>query len=84
MDYTDEVTISTEGKTEIYARSIDNVGNASSEATAKALIDKTPPSDPQLLLSESGWTQKPVNFTISGSTDVNPVAYEYKINNGPF
>ncbi len=84
VDYTDEVTISTEGKTEIYARSIDNVGNASSEATAKALIDKTPPSDPQLLLSESGWTQKPVNFTISGSSDVNPVAYEYKINNGRY
>ncbi|WP_449011853.1 fibronectin type III domain-containing protein [Paenibacillus taichungensis] len=84
VDYTGVVTISTEGQTDIYARTIDNVGNLSTQSTAKTLIDKTPPSDPQLLLSESTWTQKPVTFSIGGSSDVNPISYEYKVNGGGY
>ncbi|RRJ54973.1 S-layer protein [Paenibacillus oralis] len=84
VDYTGIVTISTEGQTDIYARTVDNVGNISTQTVARALIDKTPPSDPQVLLSESTWTQKPVTFSIGGSSDVNPITYEYKINGGDY
>lgn len=84
VDYNKEFTISTEGQTEIFARTLDLVGNISSQTSATVLIDKTPPSDPQVLLSESTWTQNPVTFSISGSTDVNPIIYEFKINDGEY
>ncbi|MGV2886038.1 fibronectin type III domain-containing protein [Paenibacillus taichungensis] len=83
-DYSGTVTLSNEGVTDVYARSLDSVGNASSTAQGTARIDKTPPSDPSITLSESTWTQNPVTFTIGGSTDVNPITYEYKLNGGSY
>lgn len=83
-DYTGPVTISNEGQTDVYARTVDNVGNASAAVMSTARIDKTAPSDPSITLSESTWTQNPVTFTIGGSMDVNPVTYEYKLNDGEY
>jgi hypothetical protein len=83
-DYSGPVTISNEGVTNVYARTLDSVGNASAEVQGTARIDKTAPSDPSITLSESAWTQNPVTFTIGGSSDVNGVSYEYSLNGGPF
>ncbi|MGV2886114.1 fibronectin type III domain-containing protein [Paenibacillus taichungensis] len=83
-DYSGTVTLSNEGVTDVYARSLDSVGNASSTVQGTARIDKTPPSDPSITLSESTWTQNSVTFSIGGSTDVNPITYEYKLNGGSY
>ncbi|MEK4372337.1 fibronectin type III domain-containing protein [Paenibacillus sp. FSL R5-0473] len=84
VDYVAEETISAEGETEIFARTVDNVGNVGALSSALAKIDKTAPSTPQVLLSESSWTQDSVTFSINGSTDHNPIHYEYKINDTEF
>ncbi|WP_186785982.1 fibronectin type III domain-containing protein [Paenibacillus agilis] len=82
MDYDPPVSISFEGVTEVYARTLDQVGNVSPSVMSTIHIDKTAPSEPRITLSESSWTQKPVSFTIEGSVDVNAISYEYKIDNG--
>lgn len=84
IDYNAQVTLSTEGVTDVYARTLDNVGNASASVQGTARIDKTPPSDPSITLSESTWTKNPVTFTIGGSSDVNVITYEYKLNDGTY
>ncbi|CAI6048732.1 hypothetical protein PAECIP112173_01305 [Paenibacillus sp. JJ-100] len=83
-DYVGAVSLSQEGVTDIYARSVDRVGNESSTVQGTARIDKTPPSDPSITLSDSTWTPTPVTFNIGGSKDVNSVSYEYKLNDGAY
>ncbi|WP_408895373.1 fibronectin type III domain-containing protein [Paenibacillus taichungensis] len=84
VDYLGEETLTAEGETEIFARTVDNVGNVGAVSSATAKIDKTAPTTPQVLLSESSWTRDPVTFSISGSTDANPIHYEYKVNDTEF
>ncbi len=84
IDYKAEETVTVEGETEIFARTVDHVGNVGTISSATAKIDKTAPSTPQVLLSSSTWTKDPVMFSISGSTDANPIYYEYKINDADF
>ena len=43
-DYSSTVSISTEGLTVVYAKTIDNAGNTSSESQATAKVDKTGPT----------------------------------------
>ncbi|NEW09151.1 S8 family serine peptidase [Paenibacillus sp. SYP-B3998] len=83
VNYTSPVTVTTEGKTEIFAHSIDNAGNISSEARALILIDKTAPSKPVINLSESNWTNKDVNVSITPGIDklsgVQKTQYRFKV-----
>ncbi|NQX71732.1 alpha/beta fold hydrolase, partial [Paenibacillus alba] len=68
-DYNSQVTISDEGKTPIYARTIDGAGNISSEASATVYIDKTSPSQPLINLSNNNWSNTDVSFTITDGVD---------------
>ncbi|WP_178076132.1 fibronectin type III domain-containing protein [Paenibacillus oralis] len=82
--YNGPITISESGETTIYARTIDNIDNISSESAYVVRIDKDPPTNPTITPSVVGWTKDNVGFTIGDSTDVNPITYEFKIGNGPY
>ncbi|MGE6668688.1 fibronectin type III domain-containing protein [Paenibacillus xylanexedens] len=84
IDYTGEVTVTDEGETIVYARSIDRVGNISTSAQAKVRIDTTAPTEPVISLSPSGWSKEHVQFTIAGSVDEQAISYEYSMNDAPY
>jgi hypothetical protein len=82
--YNGPITINKSGETTVYSRTIDNINNISSESASVVRIDKDAPTNPTITPSVVGWTKDNVGFTIGGSTDVNPITYEYKIGNGPY
>jgi hypothetical protein len=82
--YTAPITITNSGETTVYARTIDNIDNTSSESAYVVRIDKDAPTNPTITPSVVGWTKDNVGFTIGGSTDVNPITYEFKIGNGAY
>ncbi|WP_458462046.1 OmpL47-type beta-barrel domain-containing protein, partial [Paenibacillus sp.] len=84
IDYTGEVKVIDEGVTNVYARSLDHVGNISTPAQATVRIDKTAPTEPVISLSQSGWSKEDVQFTIAGSVDERAISYEYSLNDAPY
>ncbi|SEN44526.1 fibronectin type III domain-containing protein [Paenibacillus sp. OK076] len=84
IDYTGEVKVTKEGKTTVYARSLDQVGNVSTVAKAIIRLDKTAPTEPVITLSQSGWSKEAVQFTIAGSVDEHSISYEYSLNGAPY
>ncbi|NMI06315.1 S-layer protein [Paenibacillus sp. SZ31] len=84
IDYTGEVTVTDEGETIVYARSLDRVGNVSIPAQATVRIDTTAPTEPVIRLSSSGWSKEHVQFTIAGSVDERAISYEYSMNDAPY
>lgn len=84
IDYTGEVTVTDEGETIVYARSLDRVGNVSTPAQATIRIDKTAPTDPVISISPSGWSKEHVQFNIAGSVDEQAISYEYSLNDAPY
>ncbi|MCC3379198.1 fibronectin type III domain-containing protein [Paenibacillus farraposensis] len=86
--YNGAFTLTAEGEYEIAARTINNLDVASPLTTQKVIIDRTKPTIPHIELSEltslASYTNKPVTFEISGSTDAAPVHYEYQINGGSY
>ncbi|WP_339784113.1 fibronectin type III domain-containing protein [Paenibacillus sp. FSL R7-0313] len=84
IDYTGEVTVTDEGETIVYARSLDRVGNISTSAQAKVRIDTTAPTEPVISLSSSGWSKEHVQFNIAGSVDERAISYEYSLNDAPY
>ena len=84
IDYTGEVTVTDEGETIVYARSLDRVGNISTSAQATVRIDTTAPTEPVISLSPSGWSKEHVQFTIAGSVDEQAISYEYSMNDAPY
>jgi lysophospholipase L1-like esterase len=66
--YTGPITISTEGKTEIDARSVDVNGNIEAAKTDLIKIDKTAPTF-TLTCPTSLYLGDPASITISGATD---------------
>lgn len=84
IDYTGEVTVTDEGETIVYARSIDRVGNISTSAQATVRIDTTGSTEPVIRLSSSGWSKEHVQFTIAGSVDEQAISYEYSMNDAPY
>ncbi|MCZ1268507.1 fibronectin type III domain-containing protein [Paenibacillus tundrae] len=82
--YTTPFTVSTEGVTQVRARSIDKAGNISSESTAEAKLVKSPPSTPDIQLQSGGWSSDPVEFEISGSIGYGDITYEYSIDGGSY
>lgn len=84
IDYSGEVTLSDEGETVIYARTLDRVGNVSPLAQATARIDKTAPTEPVIHVRQSGWSIEDVQFMLSGSIDEQEITYEYRLDNGAY
>ncbi|WP_455430500.1 fibronectin type III domain-containing protein [Paenibacillus farraposensis] len=86
--YNGVITLSSEGVYDIAARTFNTLDVASPIVTQKVIIDRTKPSTPHITLSKlsssSAYTNKPVNFEISGSTDTAPIHYEYQINEGAY
>lgn len=66
----------------VYARTIDTVGNISSEASAEISIDKIRPLAPAIFLSTKDWTKSNVTVTIQDGNDYGGAGVlrsEYKI-----
>lgn len=76
-------TLTAEGNYELSARTINNLGVSSSIATQSVRIDRTKPTPPEVLVSEvtmpTRYTNKPVQFSLSGTTDTSAVHYEYQL-----
>ncbi|MBU5671336.1 OmpL47-type beta-barrel domain-containing protein [Paenibacillus brevis] len=83
--YTSEFTVSDEGVTMIYARTVDKAGNAGTEAEQEAKVDTTGPSEPEIQLkgtiSPNGWSGRPVTVAILEGNDAHSGAdyTEYKL-----
>ncbi|PQP81221.1 hypothetical protein C0Q44_22650 [Paenibacillus sp. PCH8] len=69
IDYKNPFTLSTEGVTEIYARSVDRAANVSASTSATASIDKTGPEVPRITLSEQDWANQDVTIAITSGED---------------
>jgi len=69
QEYTNELKINKEGVTRVAARTIDKVGNISSESELSVTVDKTAPSAPKLKSSQSGWTNQDTVVTLEHGTD---------------
>gem|GEM_PF-1092115 len=80
-DFTSMVTLSQEGMTNIYARSIDSAGNISIDTSAEVRIDKTNPSAPSVVPSTSNWTNQDVAVEVQDGADALSGAFksQYKI-----
>jgi len=83
-DYSGAITISNEGTTRIYARTVDKVGNVSASVYKDAKIDRTAPAPPIITVNLPTWTNQNVTVTISpgndGGSGVQRI--EYRINGG--
>lgn len=84
IEYNGEVTVSHEGETTVYARSLDLVGNVSRIVSSTIQIDKTAPTEPTITLAQSGWSKNPVEFTLGGSIDKQDITYEYSLDGESF
>ncbi|WP_025675161.1 fibronectin type III domain-containing protein [Paenibacillus polymyxa] len=74
QDYGGVFHVNQDGKSTIYARSIDSVGNVSREVSKEVTIDKKGPTAPLIRASETGPTNRDVNITIeSGSDSTNGI-----------
>ncbi|WP_348622603.1 fibronectin type III domain-containing protein [Paenibacillus polymyxa] len=74
QDYNGPFHINQDGKSTVYARSIDNVGNVSQEVNKEVIIDKKGPTAPAIRATENGPTVNNVNVAIdSGSDPVNGI-----------
>ena len=77
-NYTGQISISSNGKTTIHARAIDNAGNVSPEVTAVVLFDNQAP-DLTITANERVWSNSSVPVTISASDSnslVNRIEYK--------
>lgn len=82
--YTGKATVNTNGIIQVFARAVDEAGNYSYEDVATVKIDRTPPLKPVIRLSNSGWSNKDVSFTIEHGKDElsGPMRSEFRIDDG--
>lgn len=78
-DYVGPVTISSEGETQVFARTVDKFGNVSEAAAALVKIDRTPPEAPAGL-KKTQVAKTNVDIAWSASAD-NVEVIKYKIYN---
>ncbi|WP_025719536.1 fibronectin type III domain-containing protein [Paenibacillus sp. 1-18] len=80
--YQGMVTLTAEGNYELSARTINNLDVPGPVVTQSVMIDRTKPTPPEVTFSEvtmpTRYTNKPVQFSLSGATDVAAVHYEYQ------
>lgn len=81
-------TLTAEGKYEISARTVNNLDVPGPIVTQSVIIDRTKPTPPKVVFSEvtmfTRFTNKPVQFTLSGATDTSAVYYEYQLDSGGY
>ncbi|WDM20696.1 fibronectin type III domain-containing protein [Paenibacillus polymyxa] len=81
-------TLNAEGIYELSARTINNIDVSSSIVTQSVMIDRTKPTPPKVAFSEvtipTRYTNKPVQFALSGATDTTAVHYEYQLGSGAY
>ncbi|WP_338532663.1 fibronectin type III domain-containing protein [Paenibacillus peoriae] len=86
--YNGTFTLNAEGIYELSARTINNLNVSSPIVTQSVMIDRTKPTPPKVTFSEvtipTGYTNKPVQFTLSGATDTTAVHYEYQLGSGTY
>lgn len=82
--YSSPIQISTEGQTEVFARTFSTTGEEGPSTSAIVKIDKTAPSQPTPWKSSSGWTIGSVTFTVTAGTDAlsGVQKTQYRIGNG--
>lgn len=88
LTYKGTFTLNTEGIYELSARTINNLDVSSSIVTQSVTIDRTKPTSPKVTFSEvtipTRYTNKPVQFALSGATDITAVHYEYQLGSGAY
>ncbi|MGV6937462.1 fibronectin type III domain-containing protein [Paenibacillus sp. CMM36] len=88
LTYKGTFTLNTEGIYELSARTINNLDVSSSIVTQSVIIDRTKPTAPKVTFSEvtipTRYTNKPVQFALSGATDTTAVHYEYQLGSGAY
>lgn len=88
VPYTGPFMVTAEGVHELAARTINNLDVSSPIATKSVTIDRTKPTVPEITVSEvtapTKYTNKPIQFKITGGTDTSDVHYEYQINSGSY
>ncbi|WP_336786121.1 OmpL47-type beta-barrel domain-containing protein [Paenibacillus sp. MMO-177] len=67
--YTDPIIVTAEGRTEVYARTMDMAGNIGTAAKVTVLIDRTAPERPDVEASAANWTNSNVDVTIMPGAD---------------
>ncbi|MDY8047160.1 fibronectin type III domain-containing protein [Paenibacillus polymyxa] len=81
-------TLNAEGAYELAARTINNLDVSSPIVTQSVMIDRTQPTPPKVTFSEvttpTRYTNKPVEFALSGATDTTAVHYEYQLGSGTY
>ncbi|KAF6628605.1 fibronectin type III domain-containing protein [Paenibacillus sp. EKM208P] len=86
--YNGTFTLNAEGIYELSARTINNLDVSSPIVTQSVMIDRTKPTPPKVTFSEvtipTRYTNKPVQFTLSGATDTTAVHYEYQLGSGTY
>ncbi|KQY94836.1 hypothetical protein ASD24_04650 [Paenibacillus sp. Root52] len=85
--YDEPFTIDIEGITEVQARSVDHAANISSLSSSNVRIDKTGPEEPEIDLSDEGWTNHDVTIVITGGEDHGSglIKTQYRLNEqGPW
>lgn len=80
-DYSTSFYVSGSSETKVYARTIDFAGNIGEAAEYTVKIDKTPPTSPEIVLSQPDWTNLDVYATVNNGLDgeSGTVYSEYKI-----
>ncbi|ASR46632.1 hypothetical protein B4V02_08060 [Paenibacillus kribbensis] len=81
-------TLTAEGNYELSARTINNLDVPGPTATQSVMIDRTKPTPPEITFSEvtmpTRYTNKPVQFALSGAMDITAVHYEYQWGSGGY
>ncbi|KYG94393.1 fibronectin type III domain-containing protein [Paenibacillus jamilae] len=86
--YNGTFTLNAEGTYELAARTINNLDVSSPIVTQSVMIDRTQPTPPKVTFSEvttpTRYTNKPVEFALSGATDTTAVHYEYQLGSSTY
>ncbi|MGQ3480611.1 fibronectin type III domain-containing protein [Paenibacillus sp. TY11] len=86
--YNGTFTLNAEGIYELSARTINNLDVSSPMVTQSIMIDRTKPTPPKVTFSEvtipTRYTNKPVQFALSGATDATAVHYQYQLGSGAY
>jgi hypothetical protein len=77
------LTISNEGVTTLYSRSVDNAGNYSGNAQVNIYIDKSAPAGPGMSTTPAGWTSGNVTINFWNAWDALSgfSRYQYSVDN---
>lgn len=79
------ISITDDGVYYVHIKAFDNEGNEMKRTSGPYKLDKTPPKEPKIHLSETNWTAPVVSFTITNNGDGNGSGIstvQYRIKDG--